>query len=78
MSLILPKGIVKNSDSVEASIERINQEPLDLADIAKFWKGTSAKPPVRCTLQPSGDFSTQQLNDWRTTGGAYGAAERKR
>lgn len=38
MSLILPKGIVKNSDSVEASIERINQEPLDLADIAKFWK----------------------------------------
>ncbi|PSS28021.1 hypothetical protein M430DRAFT_162048 [Amorphotheca resinae ATCC 22711] len=39
MSLILPKGIVvNNSPYIEGSIERISTEPLDLADIAKFWK----------------------------------------
>lgn len=38
MSWILPKGIVVNSPEIEGSIERINTEPLDLADIAKFWK----------------------------------------
>ena len=50
MSLILPKGFVKNSEEINGSIERIDQEPLDLADIAKFWKGTSAKPPVKMEL----------------------------
>jgi hypothetical protein len=42
MSWILPKGIVRNSPGIEGSIERINTEPLDLADIAKFWKGRFA------------------------------------
>ena len=37
--MILPKGIVVNSPEIEGQIERINAEPLDLADIAKFWKG---------------------------------------
>lgn len=41
MALILPKGIVKNSREIEGSIESINAEPLDPADIAKFWKGIS-------------------------------------
>jgi hypothetical protein len=44
MSLILPKGIVVNSPDAYGSIESINQEPLDLADIARFWKGTSENP----------------------------------
>jgi hypothetical protein len=39
MSLILPKGFVVNSPEIEGSIERINAEPLDLAEIANFWKG---------------------------------------
>ncbi|KAF4632812.1 hypothetical protein G7Y89_g5310 [Cudoniella acicularis] len=38
MSLILPKGIVVNSSQVNADIGRIDTEPLDLADIARFWK----------------------------------------
>ncbi|KAM3083886.1 hypothetical protein ACMFMG_002006 [Clarireedia jacksonii] len=38
MSLILPKGIVVNSPQIGSTIERINTDPLDLADIAKFWK----------------------------------------
>ncbi|TVY58689.1 hypothetical protein LSUE1_G008776 [Lachnellula suecica] len=38
MSLLLPKGIVKNSEVVEGSIERVDNEALDLADIAKMWK----------------------------------------
>ncbi|RFU32407.1 hypothetical protein B7463_g3920, partial [Scytalidium lignicola] len=38
MSLILPKGIVVNSPGLNLSIEKINQEPLELTDIAKFWK----------------------------------------
>ena len=33
-----------NSPQVEGSIERIDAEPLDLADIAKFWKGSSVGP----------------------------------
>ena len=32
MSWILPKGIVVNSPEIEGSIERINTEPLDLAE----------------------------------------------
>lgn len=36
--MILPKGIVVNAPEVEGSIERIDSEPLDAADIAKFWK----------------------------------------
>ena len=39
MALILPKGIVINSPQIEGQIESIDAEPLDLADIAKFWKG---------------------------------------
>jgi len=46
MSWILPKGIVRNSEGLNGSIERINQEPLDLADIAKFWKGRSESAPL--------------------------------
>ncbi|KAE9365366.1 hypothetical protein N431DRAFT_354125 [Stipitochalara longipes BDJ] len=38
MSLILPKGFVVNAAGLNGDIERINQEPLDVADIAKFWK----------------------------------------
>ena len=40
--MILPKGIVINSPQIEGQIESINAEPLDLADIAKFWKGKLA------------------------------------
>jgi hypothetical protein len=40
MAFILPKGIVVNSPDLNLSIERINAQPLDLEDIAKFWKGT--------------------------------------
>jgi len=82
MALILPKGIVVNSPEATLSIERINAEPLDLADIAKFWKGTSVKPFVPRTgfilmfwqFIPlrNEDSSTPPLNVWRTTGGAYG------
>jgi hypothetical protein len=39
MALILPKGIVVNTPEIEGEIERINAEPLDVADIAKFWRG---------------------------------------
>jgi hypothetical protein len=45
MSWILPKGIVVNSPGIEGSIERINTEPLDLADIANFWKGRAVRFP---------------------------------
>ncbi|CZS91793.1 uncharacterized protein RAG0_02326 [Rhynchosporium agropyri] len=38
MALILPKGIVVNSDQVNESIERIASDPLDQAHIAEFWK----------------------------------------
>jgi hypothetical protein len=44
MALILPKGIVVNSPQIGSTIERINTEPLDLADIAKFWKGIPRLP----------------------------------
>jgi len=40
MALILPKGVFVNSPDISGSIERINTEPLDLAEIAKFWKGS--------------------------------------
>jgi hypothetical protein len=42
MALILPKGLVINSPHIEGQIGSINAEPLDLADIAKFWKGSLA------------------------------------
>ncbi|KAG4427358.1 hypothetical protein IFR05_017159 [Cadophora sp. M221] len=38
MALILPKGIVVNSDQINESIERIAKEPLDQARIAEFWR----------------------------------------
>ncbi|KAJ5034925.1 uncharacterized protein L3040_008193 [Drepanopeziza brunnea f. sp. 'multigermtubi'] len=38
MALILPKGIVVNSDQINDSIQSIALEPLDAAEIAKFWK----------------------------------------
>ncbi|KAF7935709.1 hypothetical protein EAE99_002689 [Botrytis elliptica] len=38
MALILPKGIVVNSPQIGSTIERIKNDPLDLADIARFWK----------------------------------------
>ncbi|KAE8442605.1 hypothetical protein EG329_003028 [Mollisiaceae sp. DMI_Dod_QoI] len=38
MALILPRGIVVNSDTIESNIESIDAEPLDEADIAKVWK----------------------------------------
>jgi hypothetical protein len=40
MALILPRGVFLNSPDIAGSIERINAEPLDLEDIAKFWKGS--------------------------------------
>jgi hypothetical protein len=36
MSLILPKGFVVNHPGI---IEKISAAPLDLAEIANFWKG---------------------------------------
>ncbi|APA11006.1 hypothetical protein SS1G_03292 [Sclerotinia sclerotiorum 1980 UF-70] len=38
MALILPKGIVVNSPQIGSTIERFKNDPLDLADIARFWK----------------------------------------
>ncbi|KAH6718491.1 hypothetical protein BKA61DRAFT_475704 [Leptodontidium sp. MPI-SDFR-AT-0119] len=38
MALILPKGIVVNSDQINESIERIAKEPLDQSQIAEFWR----------------------------------------
>jgi hypothetical protein len=80
MSLILPKGIVvNNSPYIEGSIERISTEPLDLADIAKFWKGrTSVTGMVRSNVSQSTPpqnegSSTPPPNVSRITGGAYGA-----
>jgi hypothetical protein len=46
--IVLIEGSI--AGSVEGSIERIDTEPLDLADIARFWKGTSENPPVRMEL----------------------------
>ncbi len=40
--MILPKGIVKNSSMVKVS--QVDTEPVDLADIAKFWNGTAETP----------------------------------
>lgn len=45
--LLLPKGIVKNDEGIAGSIESINRDPLDSADIAKFWKGTSLEGPCK-------------------------------
>ena len=50
MALILPKGIVKNSALVEGQIESIDTEPLDLAEIAKFWKGRLAHAIAICVV----------------------------
>jgi hypothetical protein len=44
MALILPKGIVVNSDQIEGNIGSIDAEPLDEADIAKVWKGSFVTP----------------------------------
>lgn len=85
MALILPKGVFVNSPEVNGSIERIDAEPLDLADIAKFWKGTSllfnvaserlSNAHVLQYIQPPrGDCWIRPQSAWRTTGGASGAA----
>jgi hypothetical protein len=39
MALILPKGIVVNSEGISGDIERIDREPLAGEDISKLWKG---------------------------------------
>jgi hypothetical protein len=52
MAMILPKGIVRNAPEVEGSIERIDAEPVDPADIAKLWKGILVK-----SLQYGGEHS---------------------
>jgi hypothetical protein len=44
MALILPKGWILNDPQIAGLIEEVNQDPLDLADIAKFWKGTFESP----------------------------------
>jgi len=49
MALILPKGIVVNASGLQGSIERIDTEPLDLAEIAKLWKGSPARPLLAWT-----------------------------
>ncbi|KAK2624093.1 hypothetical protein QTJ16_006727 [Diplocarpon rosae] len=38
MALILPKGIVVNSDQINENINRIAAKPLDQEDIARVWK----------------------------------------
>ncbi|KAG0645109.1 hypothetical protein D0Z07_9255 [Hyphodiscus hymeniophilus] len=38
MAFILPKGVFKNAANVEGSIESVATQPLDLDDIAKFWR----------------------------------------
>ncbi|KAH6667139.1 hypothetical protein B0J14DRAFT_676819 [Halenospora varia] len=38
MSLILPKGFVVNHPGIVGIIEKISAAPLDLAEIANFWK----------------------------------------
>jgi hypothetical protein len=45
--IILIEGSLEHGFAeIDGSIERINQEPLDLADIAKFWKGRSESAPL--------------------------------
>lgn len=44
MAMILPKGIVVNSPQVSRSIEELEKNALSNADIARFWKGTTAMP----------------------------------
>jgi hypothetical protein len=39
MESILPKGIFSNAPGITGAIERIDIEPLHLADIIKYWKG---------------------------------------
>lgn len=41
MALILPKGIVVNSESISGDIGRIDREPLADEEISKLWKGES-------------------------------------
>ena len=43
MALILPKGFVVNSPDIEGQIEKINAAPLNIEEIAKFWKGNFAQ-----------------------------------
>lgn len=64
MSWLLPKGIVINSPEIEGSIERNNTEPLDLADIAKFWKGTAALglPPALALELRDGSLTRPSLH----------------
>jgi hypothetical protein len=43
MSMILPRGIVVNSEAIGGSIEQLDTQPVGEAEIARLWKGTSAK-----------------------------------
>lgn len=81
MDWILPKGIVRNSSTVNQGLESIDQQPVDPADIAQFWKGISVMSWLlegdisnlyQSILQQSGDYSIPQPSVWRITGGAYG------
>jgi hypothetical protein len=72
MELILPEGIFANSPGIAGAIERMNSEPLDLADIIKLWKGKPVMSHIsrscnclifgQSTLLPGEDFSILQLN----------------
>jgi hypothetical protein len=42
MAMILPKGFVVNSPEISEQIEQISANPLELEEIAKFWKGNLA------------------------------------
>jgi hypothetical protein len=47
MDQLLPRGFVVNSPTVNQGIQSIASEPLDPADIAKFWKGTAVMSCLR-------------------------------
>jgi hypothetical protein len=79
MAFILPKGFVKNDANIGESIEHYALEPLDIADIVKFWKGNqdhflkSNRSNIGQFIQLlSGGCLILQLNVWKTIGGAYG------
>lgn len=42
MSMILPKGIVTNSEQINGSIEQLDAQPVGEAELARLWKGTAA------------------------------------
>ena len=74
MALILPKGIVVNSDKINESIEKIAAEPLDQAEIARFWKSN----PTKALVGPQLIRTLNSLYHYKAqTTGPHGRASRE-